>query len=227
MISSAASELLARLPLFDAVSDDELRRLAAATSEVRAVRGQLLFSKGDPCVGFHVVISGQIKLSFTAPNGAEKVVEIISPGQSFGEALMFANKPYVVDAQALRDSRLLHISKRVGLELIREDTDFACRMIAGLSRWLHGVMTDLESYSLRSGVQRVIGYLLQAEPASGAKDSFPVVLPTSKHIIASRLNLTPEYLSRVLHDLTAAGLISVDGRTVTILDVERLRAHGV
>ena len=84
----------------------------------------------------------------------------------------------------------------------------------------------LESYSLHSGTQRVIGYLLRAEPEPDAAGNIAQLkLPTSKGIIASRLNLTPEHFSRVLHELTAAGLITVDGRTVIILDLERLRTY--
>jgi CRP-like cAMP-binding protein len=91
---------------------------------------------------------------------------------------------------------------------------------------LHGLVSDVESYSLRSGAQRVIGYLLRAVPEShGAPKTTEITLPTTKNIIASRLNLTPEHFSRVLHDLTVAALIEVDGRTVRILDADRLRSY--
>jgi CRP-like cAMP-binding protein len=99
-------------------------------------------------------------------------------------------------------------------------------MIAGLSRRLHQLVGDLEAYSMRSGTERVIGYLLstgaEGVPDKGACD---VTLPTTKGVVASRLNLTQEHFSRILHDLTSAGLIKVQGRTVHIVDVERLRGH--
>jgi CRP/FNR family transcriptional regulator, dissimilatory nitrate respiration regulator len=225
-MSEAALSVLAQIPLFKELRADELSLLAPGVSEVHAVRGELLFRQGDPCTGFHIVVSGQLKLSFMAPSGAEKVVEIISPGQTFGEAVMFMSMPYRVSAQALRESRLLHIAKSVVLEQIRSNPEFACRMIAGLSRRLHSLVSDLESYSMRSGTQRVIGYLLGSEPEAAAKGGpFTVALPTSKHVIASRLNLTPESFSRVLHELGAAGLVSIEGRNVTILDAKRLRTQ--
>src|SRR6202162_3920430 len=123
----------------------------------------MLFNKGDSCVGFHLVIYGQVKLAFISPQGSEKVVEIVGPGFSFGEALMFMEKPYIVMAQTLADSLLLHISKEVVFEEIERDTKFARKMLAGLSRRLHGVISDIESYSLQSGTQRVIGYLLRQD----------------------------------------------------------------
>ncbi len=221
-----AQSFLANLPLFREVAPEELARIAAGTTEVHAARGEILFHKGDPCIGFHMVVYGHVKLAITSANGDEKVIELIGPGQSFGEALMFMEMPYVVSAQTLADTLLLHISKTVVFEEIERQPRFARRMIAGLSRRLHGLIGDLEAYSLHSGIQRVIGYLLRAEPdGEAAGKTAQLKLPTSKGIIASRLNLTPEHFSRILHELTAAKLIEVDGRTVTILDLDRLRIY--
>ena len=103
----------------------------------------------------------------------------------------------------------------------------ALRMLAGLSRRLHGLVHDVQAYALQSGVQRVIGYLLRGhEPEDGAsKGEVTVSLPVSKATVASRLSLTPEYFSRVLRELEDAALIEVDKRDIRILDVERLAAH--
>ena len=217
---------LANVPLFNGLAQAELDRLAAGTTELHVARGEILFHKGDPCTGFHLVIYGQVKLSFVTRAGNEKVVEIVGPGMSFGEALMFMDKPYVVLAQTLADSLLLHVSKDVVFEEIEKNPGFARKMLAGLARRLHGIIGDVEAYSLQSGTQRVIGYLLRqdAGAADGAQ-ACTVTLPTSKAVVASRLNLTPEHFSRILHELAGAGLVSVDGREVTILDVERLRGH--
>jgi len=215
-----------RQPLFKEFAPAEIDAIAAGTNELHVPRGEILFNKGDPCTGFHLVIYGQVKLSFVTPQGSEKVVEIIAPGFSFGEALMFMDKPYIVMAQTLADSLLLHISKQAVFAGLEHDPAFAKKMLAGLSRRLHGLITDVESYSLQSGTQRVIGYLLrQDEDQANASGPYTVTLPTSKAIVASRLNLTPEHLSRILHDLANAGLIVVDGRDVRIEDVARLRNY--
>jgi CRP-like cAMP-binding protein len=98
-------------------------------------------------------------------------------------------------------------------------------MLAGLSMRLHSLVEDVETYSLRSSAQRVVGYLLQHCPQQEGpcEGSFEISLPTSKQVIASRLNLTPETLSRIFHDLSANGLIGVSGKQITINDVKRLR----
>ena len=207
-------------------SQDELDRVAACTSELHLQRGQNLFNRGDPCVGFHVVVHGQVKLAFTSQQGAEKVIEIVGPGLSFGEALMFMEKAYILYAQTLVDSLVLHVSRAVVFEELERDPRFARKMLAGLSRRLHGLINDVEAYSLRSGAQRVVGYLSRQDEESAAQaGSYKVMLPTSKTVVASRLNLTPEHFSRILHELTEEGLITVSGREIAILDSERLRGY--
>ena len=217
---------LATLPLFKEFAPAELDRLSASTTELHVPRGEILFNKGDPANGFYLVIYGQVKLSFVTPSGQEKVVEIIGPGSSFGEALMFMEKPYIVMAQTLADTMLLHVAKDAVFEELAREPDFAKKMLAGLSRRLHSLISDVESYSLQSGTQRVIGYLLRQDDAQAADSgATKLTLPVSKAIVASRLNLTPEHFSRILHDLQTLGLISVDGRDVHIVDVARLRAY--
>lgn len=215
---------LANLPLFRELGPEEIDRIAVGTTERHAERGAVVAAKGDPVDGFHVVVYGQVKLSLSTPQGDEKVVEVIGPGFSFGEALMFLGKPYIVTATALADSLLLFVRRETVLDEISRDPTFARRMLAGLSRKLHNLMSDLESVTLKSGRERVIGYLMRQEGAAAEADApYAVSLPVSKAIVASRLNLTPEHFSRILHELVASRLIEVDGREVRILDPKRLR----
>jgi CRP-like cAMP-binding protein len=219
--------ILSHHPLFREISPEEVEHIAQGAREIHAAKGSVLFQKGDPANGFYLVIYGQVKLAFPSPNGSEKVVEIIHPGQSFGEAVMFMEKPYPVYAQALADSLLLHVSKALVFEEIERNRSFARKMLAGLSIRLHGLVNDVEAYSLRSCAQRVIGYLLLQngnEAADG--EAIRITLPAGKAVIASRLNITPETFSRILHDLSEAGLIEVKGKEITILDLEQLRNHG-
>ncbi len=215
-------EFLRRQPLFADFTPDELDDLAAATQEIHVARGTPIFHRGDPCRGFHIVLYGQVKLGFLSAQGDEKIIEIIGPGYSFGEALMFMEKPYIVGATTLADSMLLHIAKEAVFGTLERNPAFARRMLAGMSRRLHGLIKDVESYSLRSGSQRIVGYLLKDDPDG---DGAQITLEVSKKSLASRLNLTPEYFSRVLHDLTEKGMIAVQRKQITILDIERLRAY--
>ena len=213
---------LGNLPMFSEMSREELDRIAAFTLPSYVGKGEAVFHSGDPCTGFHIVVYGQVKLGFNSPQGGEKIIEIISPGQSFGEALMFLEKPYIVFAHALADTMLLHVAKHCVFDELARDPAFSRKMLSGLSRRLHGLVKDVEAYSLRSSAERVIGYLLRDDEAPAE-----VRLTAGKSVVASRLNMTPEHFSRVLHELAAGGLIEVEGRTVRILDLERLRGYRV
>ncbi len=216
---------LANLPLFRELGSDELDRIALSTQQVYAAKGEVLFRRGDPALGFHIVVYGQVKLAFSSPRGDEKVVDLNGPGQSFGEAVMFMERPHVVTAQTLSDSMLLYVGREVVFEELERDPKFARRMIAGLSSRVHRLMSDLESDSLNSGTQRVIGYLLcGSEESSSTGRDLEVTLAATKGVIASRLSVTQEHFSRILHDLSARGLIEVRGRSIYIPDVAKLRA---
>lgn len=218
--------LLTHIPLFNGLAPDEISRIARATREIHASKGDILFHKGDPCTGFHLLVYGQVKLAFTSQQGSEKVVEILQQGQSFGEAVMFMEKPYIVFAQALTDSLLLHVSKQAVFDELARDHNLCRKMLAGMAMRLHQLMNDVESYSLHSGKQRIIGYLLRELPEADQNGTaVAVTLPTNKGVIASRLNLTQEHFSRILHELTELGLITVEGRKIHIPSVANLRKH--
>jgi CRP-like cAMP-binding protein len=213
---------LANLAIFSEMGPAELDRIAGGTVPLYFDKGQSIVQCGDPCTGFHLVVYGQVKLAFTSPQGVEKVVEIVRAGQSFGEALMFLDKPYIVFAQALADSMLLHVSKQTVFEELGPNP-FGRRLIAGLAMRLHGLVRDVEAYSLRSGQDRIIGYLLAELPEDAPLRNAQIRLTPGKSVLASRLNMTPEHFSRLLHELSRDGLIEVNGRSVRVPDVARLR----
>lgn len=208
--------------MFQQLSGHELDELAAATTQIHAPRGTVLFKQGDPCVGFHTVMYGQVKLMLISSAGDEKVVRLIRPGGSFGEALMFMEKPYIVTAQTLEDTLLLHVGKQALYSAMDRHPVLARKMIASLSQRLHALMRDVEAYSMRSGAQRVIGYFLRSMETDAVQQ---LRLSTSKAVIASRLNLTPEHFSRILRELSEQDLIQVKGREITILDMKGLQDY--
>lgn len=222
-IDTDTAAFLKNVPLFSALDPAEIDAIAQATVRVHARRGQALFRRGDPCSGFHVVVYGQVKLAVTTASGSEKVIEIIGPGQSFGEAVMFLDRPYMVNAECLADTLLLTVAKDAIVQEIERNPQFSKRVLAELSMRLHRLVSDVEAYSLRSGTQRVIGYLLRELGDGPQQGPAQVALPAAKGVIASRLNLTQEHFSRLLHSLQEAGLIQVSGREVKIPDLGRLR----
>jgi CRP/FNR family transcriptional regulator, dissimilatory nitrate respiration regulator len=225
--TDALWKLVAHMPLFSAMTTEELAPIVGSTREVRVRRGEIICQTWAKPDGFYYVVAGMVKLALLSQDGSEKVVDIVRPGMSFGEALMFVNKPCPVYTQALEDTTVLHIGREAVLDAVDKYSGVARHMLAGLSQRLHHLMADLETSCLQPAGQRVIGYLLrEAELAQHGEPPLRVVLPASNATVASWLNVTPETLSRVLHCLSDEGLIGVQGRTILVHDVDRLRACG-
>lgn len=218
--------LLSFVPLFEGVGHEELTRIARRARNVRLARNQVLFRKNDPCDGFHVVVYGQVKVFFTSADGVERVVDVLGPDRTFGEALMMADLPYMVSAQAEADSLVIHIPKAAVLEAMDSHPRLRLRLVTLVSGYLHQLMADGQAYSQQTGPQRFVSYVLRLLPASSNADrNVAVTLPTSKGNIASLLNVTREHFSRILHRLSEQGLIAVQGNRILIPDVAALNDH--
>ena len=219
---------LGTLPMFSNLSTPERENIARGCRLRRFARGNMVFRAGEQCESFHFVVTGQVKLFVASATGVEKIIELIGPGHSFAEAMMFLPKPYMLNAQTLTDTMIMTVSKQAVFSEIERDPRFSMHMLSGISHWLHRLLLDVEGYTLHSGMQRLIGYLLRDVELEHEGD-FGIVtvsLPVSKATIASRLSLTPEYFSRVLHQLESEGLIEIDRREIRILDVRRLASYG-
>ena len=220
--SNDLAEAIRRVPLFSKVEPDDVVAMAEHVRELRVERGEILFQKGDQPHGFYILLEGRITLAFPSEQGTERILEVIKPGESFGEALMFLGQPYPIFSQAGVDSRVLDIPEEAITSLLDKDCRLAKRMLAGISIRLHELISNLEACSMRSSAQRVACMLQHAAPSVDTQE-YDVQLPAAKHIVASQLNLTPETFSRVLHVLTESGLIEVSGRVIKVLNAEGLR----
>jgi len=215
------ADYLATLPLFADIGGAGLARLAGGSTLRKVARGASLFRVGDACEGLHVAVSGQVKLFALSSAGHEKVIEIVGAGQGFMMALMFTGRPHIVNAEALSPVALLTVSKAAVFEAITVDPQVAFGLLAGIADRLHALVGDVQAYTLQSGVQRLVGYLLrEAGDGSGT-----VRLAVSKATLASRLSLSPEYFSRVLHELEERGLIEVQRRNIHIVDLAALARY--
>lgn len=219
---------LAAIPLFSQAEPTDLEAVAARTRTVTVARGESVVEAGAPPTAFYCLVSGRVQLVVSAAPAGEKVLSLAGEGQTFGEALIFTGRPYPVTARALTDCELLAVPRGPVLELADRRPGFACRMAAGLAVRLHHLVLDIEQYALHSGTERVLALLRTlAEEQAAAAPARRVVLPAGKSVMASRLSLTPETFSRILRRLTDAGAIRVEGRAITLLDLEAAAATGV
>lgn len=210
--------------LFSALDEAQFTRLTPAIKPVSVSADQHLFHFGDSINAFFLVCTGHVQLYRLAPNGEEKVIDIIQPGQSFAEALMFSDiGVYPVSAKAISDSELVSINMDAFRELVQQSTGLCLRLLGDMSRRLHNAVQEIERLTLQNASMRVIHFLLQAAPDSSALN-YELQLETPKHILASRLSVRPETFSRILQQLSRKGLIRVQGKSVLVLDAVGLRA---
>lgn len=210
--------LLRHLPLFQALPVSQLQQLTRAAQQLRVPRNGFIFHRGDRASGLYVLAVGSVVLALPSASGQEKILEFVTPGQSFGEAMMLLDQDYPMHARALEDSLLVWVDAQDVSAVIDRDASFARRLLHSLSTRLQVLVQDIETLTLQDATQRLISFLLQ-QPREGSQLRFPF----SKHAIASRLGLAPETLSRLLHQLCHAGLISVQGRVVTLHDAPELQ----
>jgi CRP-like cAMP-binding protein len=222
-MDTQAREVISHLPMFHDLAPAYIDRLASESKLINLSRGEILFHRGDHAPGFYILTGGQIKLGFSSAQGAEKIIDIVTPGKSFGEAITFLDRQAPVTAQAIQHSKLILIPRKALFTILQEDPGVACSMLASLSARMHHLVNSIESISLLSGAQRLIGYLLQLNSLS--PEASTLTLGSTKANIASLLNISPETLSRIMHKLTEDGLIAVNGKEIDILDIEGLRNY--
>jgi len=221
---SKVPEMISEVTLLEGLDRRLFGRLAAEATFHKVPRGFAVFRQGEPSTGLHVVVKGQVKLVMNTGNGHEKVIDVIGPNATFGEAALFLGHPHSVMAEAVVDTELLHLGRELILREVASNGDLALRVIENLARRFSRRTEDLRNHMLLSGTQRVVCFLLQEIPDESIDEAaVEVMLPTRKGIIASRLNLTQEHFSRILRELVSAALIEVSGSRIRIPDIPRLR----
>lgn len=211
--------------LFAELDDDQLARVAEGLRLHNLGKGDHVFEQGEPAHHFFLLRSGQMKLYRVSLDGQEKVVEIVSPGQTFGESLMFAEpgSGYLTYAEAIEPSVVLAFNSAVFKEILHESTRTCFRLMGAMSRRLHQQINEIDQLALHDATYRLVSYLLDRLP-TGVVQSPNVFLATSKSVIASRLSIKPETFSRILTRLSRDKLIDVHGNNVVLCNIPALRA---
>ena len=212
------SQILKTCPFFAGLSDDDIEALMGIARVRESSRGELLFSDGEKAVGFFVVLDGKVKVYKLSPEGKERILHIIQPGGTFAEAAIFADGLYPAYAEPLQSSKLLFLPKEGFLNLLMDNGRISINMIAGLSKFLRQFANQIEDLTFKDVPSRLARYLMALSEGVNAS----VELPISKSQLASNLGTVSETLSRTLRKLSEDDLISVSGKTVEILDFERL-----
>jgi CRP-like cAMP-binding protein len=213
---------LRRVYLLSQLDDEQLGQVVSTMQVHLLEKGQRLFDQGQSATRFFLLRQGQIKLYRLSPDGQEKIIEVMRPGQTFAEAVMFMeNRVYPVHAETLDPAEVVSFDNGTFLQVLRESVDTCFRLMATMSMRLHAQVTEIENLCLHNATFRLVSYLLQELPA-GAEET-EVQLSTPKAVIAARLAIQPETFSRILARLRDQGLIEVHGADIVLKDIPGLR----
>lgn len=213
--------LLSNQPLFKHISPFELESLKRDVSKLKVDKNFTLFQKDEHADACYILVYGLVKLAIPSSNGNDKIIELIRPGQSIGEAMIFLDEPYPFYAEAIENSLLLKVPKSALFKLLDHSPAIARQMMAGLSYRMLGFIRNVERQTSHTALQRVIDYILQAAKYQNSDD---IHLELKKNVVASLLNLTPETFSRMLHHLSEMELIQVSSSRIRILSADLLNS---
>jgi CRP/FNR family transcriptional regulator, dissimilatory nitrate respiration regulator len=199
---------------------DDVEVLIGAAQPRSFARHSLLFSQGDPADSFFVILEGRVKLFTATEDGDENVVSVFGEGRSFGEAAMFASGRFPVNAEVVEDAMLVRIMADHLFSHLAENKELAFRMLAVMARRHRQFQKDITDIKSKTPGQRLGGFILsQTDVLSGPVSTS---LPFDKALIAARIGIKPESLSRALARLRDIG-VDCQGRDVHIEDIQRLR----
>lgn len=216
--------VLNRVPLFAGLELGSLAGLLAEASIRHFAGPALLFAEGDPAKQFYVVLDGWVRLYRQTTDGRESVIALFARGDAFAEAVMFLGGTFPVSGAVVDEARLLVIPAEPFRRALEGDNELCFKMMASMAVHLHRLVGQVEQLTMRSSTERLAQFLLKL--AGSGADSAIVYLPYDKGLIAARLGMQPETLSRALAKLRALG-VETTGRRVTIRNFEALRRHCV
>jgi CRP-like cAMP-binding protein len=219
-----ARENLRQCLLFSGLGEEPFGKILSRTRSMTLEENATLFEQQQAPKDIFLLDTGQIKLALVSAVGHEKVIDLISPGGFFAEAIMFAGRPvYPVTATALLRSQVWGTDAVTYEEILRQSTDACFAIMAQMSRRLHWHIAKIDRLTLHNAAFRVVAYLLDQMPGAHLA-SAEIRLDTPKHVIASRLSISPETLSRTFARLGCDGYVEVADNSIRVPDIEKLRA---
>jgi len=216
-------DLIRHLPLFAEVPPDQLPELLASALLQRFPRDTQLFQQGDQPDFLHILVEGTVELFAVSADGRETVIEILTPVDSFILAAVLLDTPYLMGAKVLEPARILMLpAQRLRAEIARRP-GLALTMLASMAGQFRTMVKQIKDMKLRTGTQRLAAYLLRLHGHGAAADG-GITLPVSKRVLAARLAMAPENLSRAFATLREHG-VAVRGNTIFLSDIPGLEAY--
>jgi CRP/FNR family transcriptional regulator, dissimilatory nitrate respiration regulator len=219
-ISETDWAIVRQLALFSGLDDATLRQLLTHAVIEAVPNGTVVFHQDDPAKVFYAVLQGWVTLTRESADGNPTVIGVFTTGESFAEAAILSSQRYPVTARVVEDARLLAIPANEFLSHLRTDANIAINMLASMSRHMRHLVTQIEQQRAKSAPQRLGDFLLRLHPAQDHPSL--IRLPYDKSILAGRLGMKPETLSRALARLRDIG-VKTQGKDLLVTDFDALK----
>ncbi len=224
-LDANTAELIRQNHLFSGLSRDVFDGLLTQMTMRKLDTGEIMFHRGDEADSFFYIVDGRLSLSVISATGEKKIIEVARPGMTIAEAIAFLQaKRYPVTTEALSPCTVVRIPHREYVAVLSQSPEACLRLLADLSKHLHARVRDIENLTVQNAKYRFSSYLLDhVTKTNGDKAEARLSLP--RNVIASRLSVQPETLSRILRSLAEEGVISIDDRDVHIHSLSALRPY--
>ena len=209
--------------LFAGLPPADLNAIADITVIKSLNKCEYLFREGAPALGFYIVQKGAINVHRVSSAGKEQIIHIFRAGESFAEATLATATGYPADARALESSQVLLVQKAGFLNLLKRQPELALRMLASMSLHLRVLVGQLEDLTLKDVETRLANWLLKRCPDPLSPLPVTFELKTTKRVLAAELGTVSETFSRTLAKFRDQELLSVRGKTVSVLSPAKLR----
>lgn len=212
-------EEMRRQPVFAGADPGHVEAMLKVSFLQRFPAHVELVREGDAADFLHVVVDGQVEI-FASYRDRETTVSVLGPGHSFIVAAVILDRVYLKSARALVPSRVLLIPAAAVRGYFTEDPAFARALATEMALAYRGIVKELKNQKLRSGLERLANWLLARHLETGSTGQFE--LPFEKRVLASRLGMAPEVLSRSFAALVPYK-VAVNGPVVRVQDINALR----
>lgn len=213
-------DILQSTSLLAALNPSLVKRILDGVVVSSSEAKDILFREGMAADCFYVVLSGYVRLYRVGEDGREADTGVFGPGDVFGQCAMFLNDTHTFNAQAAEPAMLARFDFAKVRQIMHEEPDFALALMNIMARHLNDARCNVANDRLHTAPKRVARYLLELSDANGNGASFR--LPFQKSLLAGKLGLAPEALSRAFSMLKNSG-VSIRGRIIHISDAEALR----
>jgi CRP/FNR family cyclic AMP-dependent transcriptional regulator len=217
-------EALRKAGLFQGVDINDVEAISSEFEIMEVSRGQILFHEGEPGDSLYIVLSGKVKLGRRASDGRENLVAVMGPADQFGELSLFDPGPRTATAVVVTDGRVARLPKAALQKWVEERPQIAMQLLRVIARRLRRTNTTLADLIFVDVPGRVAKQLLQLAQRFGSVEGgqLRVTHDLTQEELAQLVGASRETVNKALADFAGRGWLRLEGKSVVILDRERL-----